>query len=234
MSAIDKNFQDVNLTITNLVSNIENTYATKEELNELKLVVESHTNSLESINLTINNYNERLNTIEKNYITSDSLNNILTNYSTEDWVTKQLASYITTEGLNQTLTSYVTTEALENKNFITSESLKDYVLNKDFSELDSSIAALLGLSGETCINTEDISIAPTINGGSIIIGDDFIVSEEGILNATKADLKVKSLVYENPMDTTDTIDLIEEIKALKAEIEILKEQLEGGSDTPTI
>lgn len=232
MSAIDKNFQDVNLTITNLVSNIENTYATKKELNELKLVVESHTNSLESINLTINNYNERLNTIEKNYITSNSLNNILTNYSTEDWVTKQLANYVTTKGLNQTLTSYVTTEALENKNFITSKSLKDYVLNKDFSELDSSIAALLGLSGETCINTEDISIAPIINGGSIIIGDDFTVSEEGILNATKADLKVKSLVYENPMDTTDTIDLIEEIKALKAEIEILKEQLEGGSDTP--
>ena len=83
------------------------------------------------------------------------------------------------------------------------------------------------------ISEDNTSIAPIISGGEIAI-ETFMVDSTGEVaaeNATITNLVSSNYKWENVEDAEDTLDLIEEIKALKEEIAALKEQLEGTTPT---
>lgn len=221
VSTYNKDIKDINDKINILESSSEN-------LNTFKILTEStlalQAESIRQLILTDENFSEKIKFIEDNYINTNSLNTILSDYVKSE----TLSSYIDRNYLETALSSYVTSETLTNtlSSYVTLAELveKGFALQSELTFLDKSIATLLGIKDETCVG-EIESIAPIISGGSISIGEQFMVDENTGLSATKANLSVNTLIYENPEDAEDVLDLIEEIKLLKEEVELLKSLL---------
>lgn len=193
---------------------LKNTYEAKVKNIEESIqgVKDTHTSfvnntynpAIQSINQSLESHTQ---TLTKHGAAIDKL---------EDDVNLINQSYVT-RNLMETIFGIPNTESLEE--YTLASVLKDYVTTTKFEAL------LKPLEGN--------GIAPTILGGEITMGT-FMVDSTGEVaaeNATITNLVSSSYKWENAENAEDTLDLIEEIKALKEEVATLKGQLEGTTPT---
>ena len=188
------------------VQSIESTHA--------NFISNTYNPTIQSINQTLSNHGPAIDKLE------DDVKLLFTDYSD---LTKELEKYVTISKLStilgvETLDGYTLANTLSK--YATKENLKDYVTATNFKNLLN-------------ISEDNTSIAPIISGGEIAI-ETFMVDSTGEVaaeNATITNLVSSNYKWENVEDAEDTLDLIEEIKALKEEIAALKEQLEGTTPT---
>lgn len=208
---IEDTIQGVKNTHTSFVNNTYN-----PAIQSINQSLESHAQTLTKHSAAIDKLEDDVNLINQSYVTQNQMETIFGIPGTESLdgytLADTLKDYVTTTTLTDTLKEYVTSTSLTN-------TLKDYITITKF---------------ETLLNpSESDSIAPIISGGEITI-ETFIVDSTGEVaaeSATITNLVSSNYKWENAEDAEDTLDLIEEIKALKEEVAALKEQLEGTTPT---